>query len=56
MLLTATNPFLISFFIDPQQVVEYQIYSKIFLIMGTLYMLALTPLWSAVTKAKYDKF
>lgn len=55
MVLTTTNPFLISFFIDPQQVVEYQIYYRIFILTGTLYMLALTPLWSAVAKANYEK-
>lgn len=55
LLLTGTNAFLISYFIDPAQVVEYQIYYKVFILSGTLYSLALTPLWSAVTQAHVDK-
>ena len=54
LFLTATNAFLISYFISPDQVVEYQIYYRIFILSGSLYMLALTPLWSAVTKAHVE--
>lgn len=53
--LVSTNAFLISFFIDPSQVVEYQMYYKVFILSGTLYGLALTPLWSAVTQAHVNK-
>jgi O-antigen/teichoic acid export membrane protein len=51
MLITATNEFLITWLTNPQMVVEYQIYYKLFTLIGTLFMLALTPIWSAVTKA-----
>lgn len=53
--LTGTNTYLISYFISPDQVVEYQIYYRIFILSGTMYMLALTPMWSAVTTAKVEK-
>lgn len=55
LILTASNAFIISYFISPEQVVEYQIYYRVFILSGSLYMLALTPLWSAVTKAHVEK-
>lgn len=55
MIITATNDFLISFFSGPEEVVEYQIYNKLFTFIGTFFMLALTPVWSAVTKAIVEK-
>ncbi|MEQ6389259.1 hypothetical protein RZN22_07995 [Bacillaceae bacterium S4-13-58] len=55
MLITATNELLISWFSDPNMVVEYQIYNKLFTTMGILFTLALTPIWSAVTKALSEK-
>ncbi|WP_172136088.1 hypothetical protein [Adlercreutzia sp. ZJ473] len=42
---------LISFFVDPAQVVDYQVYYKTLGIVGGLFALALTPIWSAATKA-----
>jgi O-antigen/teichoic acid export membrane protein len=36
-------------------VVEYQVYNKLFTLIGTVFMLALTPIWSAVTKAVAEK-
>lgn len=51
MIITATNEFLITWFTGPEMVVEYQIYNKIFTLIGTIFTLALTPIWSAVTKA-----
>ncbi len=41
---------LISLFVDPKQVVYYNIYFKLIGIVGVLFSLALTPIWSAVTK------
>lgn len=41
----------ISWFVGPEQVVDYQIYFKLIGIVGSLFALALTPIWSAVTKA-----
>lgn len=51
MLITATNDYLIAIFTAPDQVVEYQIYNRLFTLIGMLFLLALTPIWSAVTKA-----
>ncbi|AIF53695.1 lipopolysaccharide biosynthesis protein [Pelosinus sp. UFO1] len=51
LLLTGTNEFLIAWFVGNEYVVEYQIYSKLFSLVGTIFTLALTPIWSAVTKA-----
>ncbi|WP_313167463.1 hypothetical protein [Streptococcus parasuis] len=51
MVITATNEFLITWFTVPEMVVEYQIYNKLFTLIGTIFALALTPIWSAVTKA-----
>lgn len=51
MLLTTTNEILITWFSGPEKVVEYQIYNRIFTLLGSIYTLALTPVWSMVTKA-----
>lgn len=51
MLLSVTNEFFISWLTEPENVVDYQIYNKIFTIIGIIFTLALTPIWSAVTKA-----
>jgi len=51
MIITATNEFLITWFTVPEMVVEYQIYYKLFTLIGTIFTLTLTPIWSAVTKA-----
>lgn len=51
MIITATNEFLITWLTEPEMVVEYQIYNKLFTLIGTVFTLALTPVWSAVTKA-----
>lgn len=51
MIITVTNEFFISQYSGPEFVVEYQIYNKLFTVIGSLFMLALTPMWSAITKA-----
>lgn len=51
MVITTTNEFLITWLAGPEMVVEYQIYNKLFTLIGTIFTLALTPIWSAVTKA-----
>ena len=51
MILTTTNEFLITWLVDPKYVVEYQIYNKLFTLIGTFFTLGLTPIWSSVTKA-----
>ena len=55
MVITATNEFLITWFTSPEMVVEYQIYNKLFTLIGTVFTLALTPIWSAVTKAHSER-
>jgi len=45
------NPFLVSHTSDPKNVVEYQIYYRLFSIIAIIISLSLTPLWSAITKA-----
>jgi len=55
MIITATNEFLISWLAAPEIVVEYQIYSKLFSLVATVFTLALIPIWSAVTKAFSEK-
>ena len=51
MLIFNTNEFLISWFVEPGKVVEYQIYNKIFGLVAVLFHLVLIPVWSAVTEA-----
>ena len=51
MLIANTNEFFISSLFGSSYVVEYQVYYKIFSLVGTLMSLALTPIWSAVTLA-----
>ncbi|MBV7508973.1 polysaccharide biosynthesis C-terminal domain-containing protein [Bacillus sp. sid0103] len=55
MILTTTNEFLITWLTGSKMVVEYQIYNKLFTLIGTIFTLALTPIWSAVTKALSEK-
>ena len=55
MFITTTNEFLITWLIGPEMVVEYQIYNKLFTLVGTFFTLAFTPIWSAVTKALSEK-
>lgn len=55
MVIANTNEFFITQYTDPANVVEYQIYYKIFSLGSMLYMLALTPIWSAVSKALAER-
>lgn len=50
MIITTTNEFLITWFVGPEKVVEYQIYNRLFFLVGSIFSMALTPIWSAVTK------
>lgn len=52
MVITATNEMLITYLTSPDNVVYYQAYNKIFNTGAILFSLALTPIWSAVTKAQ----
>lgn len=55
MIITTTNEFLITWLTGTEMVVEYQIYNKLFTLVGTLFTLTLTPIWSTVTKALSEK-
>ncbi len=51
MVISTTNEWFISKFYAPEFCVEYQAYNKVFTMLGSLFMIALAPLWSAITKA-----
>lgn len=55
LLIFATNELLISNLFSPENVVVYQAYYKIFLLVSTVFSLALTPIWSIITKAQEEK-
>ena len=51
MLIMSTNEYMITAFVGNEFVVEYQIYYRLFTLPATLFALAMTPIWSSVTKA-----
>ncbi|MEG2198560.1 MAG: hypothetical protein RRZ34_01735 [Malacoplasma sp.] len=51
MLIVNTNEFFIAKFYNPTDVVDYTFYYKVMSLASMLIMLALTPIWSVVTKA-----
>lgn len=55
MLIMSSNEFLIAKILSAKYVVDYQIYYRIFSLGSTIFTLALTPLWSAITKAYSEK-
>lgn len=55
LLLNSAGSYLVSIFINPAAVVEYQIYYKIFVMASTLIALGAAPIWSAATKAQAEK-
>lgn len=54
MLVTCTNEFFISQYWGNKFVVDYRIYNSLFNLIGMLVSLALSPVWSMVTKAKAE--
>lgn len=50
MFLTTTNEIIITRIFSASDVVYYSVYYRLFTVVGSLFMLALTPLWSKVTK------
>lgn len=50
MFLSSTNEIIITNFFSAADVVDYSIYYRLFTLISSLFMLALTPLWSKVTK------
>lgn len=55
LLLCNSNEFFITRLLEPALVVEYQIYFKVFGIIGSIVAIISTPIWSAATKAKTEK-
>lgn len=51
MLIMSTNEYMITALVGSEPVVEYQVYYRLFTLVGTLFTLAMTPIWSSVTKA-----
>ena len=54
MIIMSTNEFLITKTAGNAYVVEYQAYYKLFSLGSTVFALALTPIWSVITKAKTE--
>lgn len=54
MIVSSTHSFLITRLSGPEAVVEYQVYYKLFNIIASVFALAMTPIWSAVTKAQAE--
>ena len=46
-----TREFYIMRFLAPDDVVPYQVYHKLFSLVSTFFVLAMTPMWSAITQA-----
>ncbi|WP_343246838.1 hypothetical protein [Diplocloster hominis] len=55
MVISSTNELLITKLTSAAHVVEFQAYYKIFNTVSSVFALALTPIWSAVTKAAGEK-
>lgn len=51
LVITGTDLVLVNQLVGSEAVVDYQIYAKPFTVIGGLFVLGLTPVWSAVTKA-----
>lgn len=54
MVISSTNEFLISYLTKPDNVVVFQAYNKVYSGISALFVVMLTPIWSAVTKAKVE--
>jgi len=55
MFFTCTNEYFISKYWGTEYVVDYRIYNSVFGLIGMLFSLSLTPVWSVVTKAKVEE-
>ena len=54
MILNSTNSYFVTLFVGNAATVDFNIYNKIFTLIGTFVTLATTPIWSAVTKAQVE--
>ena len=55
LLITNTNEFFVSYFWGPGNTIYYTFYYKLTMIISMMVSLALTPIWSMVTKAYSEK-
>ncbi len=55
MVISSTNELLITKLTNSANVVDFQVYYKIFNTISSIFALALAPIWSAVTKAYAEK-
>ncbi len=55
MILNSTNSYFVTIFVSNAAVVDFNIYNKIFSLIGTFVTLISTPIWSATTKAQVEK-
>ena len=55
MVISVTNEWFITKFFGPEFTVDYSCYYRLYAALSTLYALALSPLWSAITKAQAEK-
>ncbi len=55
ILIISMNEMLITHLFGPEQVVEYQIYNKIFYSLVTLFSLISNPVWSAIARAYAER-
>ena len=55
LILNSTNSYFVTLFVGNAAAVDFNIYNKIFTLIGTFVTLATTPIWSAVTKAQAEK-
>ena len=55
LVLNSTNSYFVTLFVGNAATVDFNIYNKIFTLIGTFVTLATTPIWSAVTKAQVEK-
>lgn len=50
-----SNLFIITRIVGPSSVVEYEIYYKLFMVLGIFVSIAISPIWSAITKSYNEK-
>lgn len=55
LMIYGTNEYLITIFTETKNVVNFQIYSKFFFMISSIYTIVLIPIWSAVNKKVEEK-
>lgn len=55
LIITNTNEVFITYFFNPDAVVNFRIYNSIFSLVGSVILLAIAPVWSGITQAFANK-